>query len=532
MLTVQSTSTVTWLPVPGGQYWDTADITSNAISKPNLQTISTMDRDSRNRPEKGKQRASDDTNQPFEDIQHDSRPFGARVQASASALLSSVAPSAQSAADTARTAGSLATIGGGKPSSSALAFSSTAPSTAWTDTSLAGAPGPAGTGVGSASGGQALPSGFRSAPPKADEGEWEAFTQKQEQSEWQQWEGRMGHGYDVAHAHAGPDYAQAFEHENSTAFLDSSEFLIPDIDQTPSAEFMQQMQMQQMTDADKEAELEQAWQNNGTQSSGWKAEWERRWDPGSEKSEQKSEQSGESDESGEEEEQNTGLEQQHSHRHQPQPHQSPFCSFTTAEASSQDGSAVAALLGSPSFQPLTDPIAKYADQTHASLESEVYPSTPPPLDLDEMGPGVQLGPGMDAGLGLPTPPPSVPRTRTRTTSLPEAESTSTSASTDQKSQAPGQHRLHPLDLIPDIQSLLADPTASSVPTWAREWAALDAGYAARVWGFLKPYADAARMEIDDARNRGEDASAGANGGQAGPAVQRLEMVLGHVKSKL
>lgn len=60
-----------------------------------------------------------------------------------------------------------------------------------------------------------------------------------------------------------------------------------------------------------------------------------------------------------------------------------------------------------------------------------------------------------------------------------------------------------------------------------EWLEVDGTYQDTVWGFLKPYVEAARAEIVERRERGGD-----GGDDDGPAVKRLGMVLGHLKARL
>ncbi|QSS55521.1 hypothetical protein I7I53_03423 [Histoplasma capsulatum var. duboisii H88] len=170
---------------------------------------------------------------------------------------------------------------------------------------------------------------------------------------------------------------------------------------------------------------------------------------------------------------------------------------------STDGQDVIALLTSPTFQPAT-----FA--TPESPQSEL-------LELD---------PSM-----LQPPPPS-------SSASPPSFSTEIT-------------KIHPfppnqLSLIPDINSILsAIQQQSQEPRqhgqggewdWTTmpgiaEWLEVDGTYQDTVWGFLKPYVEAAKKEVVERRERGENGAV-AGTGEDGPAVKRLRMVLGHLKARL
>lgn len=64
-----------------------------------------------------------------------------------------------------------------------------------------------------------------------------------------------------------------------------------------------------------------------------------------------------------------------------------------------------------------------------------------------------------------------------------------------------------------------------------EWLEVDGTYQDTVWGFLKPYVEAAKKEVVERKECGEDGGV-AGTGEDGPAVKRLRMVLGHLKARL
>ncbi|PGG96235.1 hypothetical protein AJ79_09671 [Helicocarpus griseus UAMH5409] len=148
-----------------------------------------------------------------------------------------------------------------------------------------------------------------------------------------------------------------------------------------------------------------------------------------------------------------------------------------------DGQAVVSLLASPTFQPAT---FTPPDSPHSEL-----------FELDES---------------------MLPSSTTTTTS---------SLSTTIPSFPPNQ-----LSLIPDIDSILS-AVQEGQHDWTQmpgvaEWLEVDQSYHDTVWGFLKPYAEAAKKEVEERREEGvreEDV-------REGPAVKRLGMVLGHLRARL
>ncbi|KAE8149687.1 hypothetical protein BDV25DRAFT_130152 [Aspergillus avenaceus] len=103
--------------------------------------------------------------------------------------------------------------------------------------------------------------------------------------------------------------------------------------------------------------------------------------------------------------------------------------------------------------------------------------------------------------------------------------------------APFTHRLAPASLVPDIDTILdsAAPQTDSEATLLRDnvlaslpgsedWVPVEERYHDEVWGYLKPTLEAARKEMEEAKDepRKED----------GPAVTRLKTVLGHMRAKL
>ncbi|OJD13234.1 hypothetical protein AJ78_06289 [Emergomyces pasteurianus Ep9510] len=184
------------------------------------------------------------------------------------------------------------------------------------------------------------------------------------------------------------------------------------------------------------------------------------------------------------------------------PHKSPHTSYTPHP---NDGQAVISLLTSPSFQPAT-----------------FTPPESPQSELFEL----------DASML----PPSSSNQSTAATAATAATTTTTTGTITQlqtPSFPPNQ-----LSLIPDIESILSaiqqqshHPQQQHDWDWAEmpgvaEWLEIDGTYQDTVWGFLKPYVEAARREVVEQRDRGlvevED----------GPAVKRLGMVLGHLRARL
>ncbi|OGM50895.1 hypothetical protein ABOM_000467 [Aspergillus bombycis] len=99
------------------------------------------------------------------------------------------------------------------------------------------------------------------------------------------------------------------------------------------------------------------------------------------------------------------------------------------------------------------------------------------------------------------------------------------------------HRLTSASLVPEIDTILdsapaqtgadaaalRDTVLASLPG-SEDWVAVEERYHDEVWGWLKPTLEAAATELDEKKEdqRGED----------GPAVQRLKMVLTHMRAKL
>ncbi|PGH03009.1 hypothetical protein GX51_04327 [Blastomyces parvus] len=171
-----------------------------------------------------------------------------------------------------------------------------------------------------------------------------------------------------------------------------------------------------------------------------------------------------------------------------------------------DGQAVIALLSSPTFQPAT--------------------FTPPESPQNELF-------ELDASM-LQAPPTS----SSSSSSLPNPLTTTTQT----PSFPPNQ-----LSLIPDINSILTAIQQQSQShqsqrgqngewDWREmpgvaEWLEVDGTYQDTVWGFLKPYVEAARKEIVERRGDGDG---GGDGGavEDGPAVKRLGMVMKHLRARL
>ncbi|KLJ11682.1 hypothetical protein EMPG_13142 [Blastomyces silverae] len=184
-------------------------------------------------------------------------------------------------------------------------------------------------------------------------------------------------------------------------------------------------------------------------------------------------------------------------------HHTPYTPHPT------DGQAVVALLSSPTFQPATFTPPE-------SPQSELFE-----LDASMLQP-------------LPTSSPNPLRTTTTTTTT-----------TQTPSFPPNQ-----LSLIPDINSILtaiqqqqqqqqqSHPHGQHDQDWewdwrempgVAEWLEVDGTYQDTVWGFLKPYVEAARKEIIE---RGEDGGGGDGPVEDGPAVKRLGMVMRHLRARL
>lgn len=161
----------------------------------------------------------------------------------------------------------------------------------------------------------------------------------------------------------------------------------------------------------------------------------------------------------------------------------------TATTLSSDGHAVSALLSDPSFDP----------QTFSPLPS---PSASAEPDLSFLSSSPQ-------------------HSSQQFHSSPTSSSSSSSA-------PPQKAAPHPLDLIPDIPTLLT----ADIDSWTEipgvaEWLEVDGEYMEGVWGYLKPYVQAAKDEV-----KGKETDHGVEDDAEGPAVKRLGLVLGHLRAKL
>ncbi|KAE8382164.1 hypothetical protein BDV26DRAFT_288692 [Aspergillus bertholletiae] len=102
---------------------------------------------------------------------------------------------------------------------------------------------------------------------------------------------------------------------------------------------------------------------------------------------------------------------------------------------------------------------------------------------------------------------------------------------------PSTHRLTSASLVPDIDTILdsapaqtdadaaalRDTVLANLPG-SEDWVDVEERYHDEVWGWLKPTLEAAAKELEEKKEdpKGED----------GPAVQRLKMVLTHMRAKL
>ncbi|EQL32434.1 hypothetical protein BDFG_05443 [Blastomyces dermatitidis ATCC 26199] len=182
---------------------------------------------------------------------------------------------------------------------------------------------------------------------------------------------------------------------------------------------------------------------------------------------------------------------------------------------STDGQAVVALLSSPTFQPATFTPPE-------SPESELFE-----LDASMLQPPSTFS--SSSSSSSPNPSPTTTGTTTTTT-------------TQTPSFPPNQ-----LSLIPDINSILtaiqqqqqqqSHPHDQHGQDWewdwrempgVAEWLEVDGTYQDTVWGFLKPYVEAARKEIIERREDG----GGGGAVEDGPAVKRLRMVMRHLRARL
>ena len=105
-------------------------------------------------------------------------------------------------------------------------------------------------------------------------------------------------------------------------------------------------------------------------------------------------------------------------------------------------------------------------------------------------------------------------------------------------QHPPANRITSQSLIPDIGSFLdtvpaaaqsdatqlRDAVLSGLPG-AADWVSLEEQYQDEVWGYLKPTLEAAAREMEEREERADS----NQGGEDGPAVRRLKMVLMHMR---
>ncbi|KAE8346945.1 hypothetical protein BDV24DRAFT_122544 [Aspergillus arachidicola] len=161
-----------------------------------------------------------------------------------------------------------------------------------------------------------------------------------------------------------------------------------------------------------------------------------------------------------------------------------------------DGSAVISLLSDRTFDP-------------------TFPHDPAEIIETELSPPQQLTPAEIQMLET---------FRRQINPLPDASSPST-------------HRLTSASLVPEIDTILdsapaqtdadaaalRDTVLANLPG-SEDWVDVEERYHDEVWGWLKPTLEAAAKELEEKKEdqRGED----------GPAVQRLKMVLTHMRAKL
>ncbi|KAK2804740.1 hypothetical protein FQN50_006478 [Emmonsiellopsis sp. PD_5] len=182
------------------------------------------------------------------------------------------------------------------------------------------------------------------------------------------------------------------------------------------------------------------------------------------------------------------------HHHQP------------TDPSLTDGAAVVSLLTSPTFQPSTFTPPE-------SPQSELF-------ELDSSMLDTSIAP-------QPAPPTSIPPATPNAFSLiPDIESVLSAIQEQQQQQQ--QQQSNPL--APLSTSSIHDQQHGTTQSWTdlpgvAEWLEVDRTYQDTVWGFLKPYTEAARKEVDERKE------AGVEGVGDGPAVRRLGMVLGHLRER-
>ncbi|KAB8238534.1 uncharacterized protein BDW43DRAFT_306392 [Aspergillus alliaceus] len=168
-----------------------------------------------------------------------------------------------------------------------------------------------------------------------------------------------------------------------------------------------------------------------------------------------------------------------------------------------DGSAVLSLLSSKTFDPSFPPSA------HEPLDIiETEPSPPQPLSPAEIQMLETFRRHMTPSLDASAPAP---------------------AST---------HRLTSASLVPDIDTILGsaavqtdvdaaalrDSVLGSLPG-SEDWVAVEERYHDEVWGWLRPTLEAAAKEIEERKEK-----QGNQRGEDGPAVQRLKMILRHMRA--
>ncbi|KAJ5899976.1 hypothetical protein N7495_004720 [Penicillium taxi] len=173
---------------------------------------------------------------------------------------------------------------------------------------------------------------------------------------------------------------------------------------------------------------------------------------------------------------------------------SPLTQKIPEPAQSTDGTVVVSLLSDPSFDPIG-----FAEP---SLDIEFDPAASPPLlSADEMR---------------------------------WLESWRREVSPDHE-HGP-RNVISSLSLVPDIDTFLQqnNPTLGTDEaialrdavlerlSGATDWVGVQDRYHDEVWGYLRPELEAAKVEIEENMNNGLD--------EDGPAVRRLKMILGHMRS--
>ena len=176
-----------------------------------------------------------------------------------------------------------------------------------------------------------------------------------------------------------------------------------------------------------------------------------------------------------------------------QPDLSTFnTAWQSASSSSTDGQAVISLLTNPSFDPAFTHDQEDDVNTTNALESELLPTRAEYEMLDSF---------------RRLPPPSHNVGIRSTSLIPDIGTFLDSV--------PQSHSSDATDLRDAVLYSLAG---------GEDWLSVEEGYHDEVWGYLKPTLEAAKRELDRHHNDEK--------GRDGPAVQRLKMVLGHMRSKL